>query len=173
MGGGQDLVARAPRIARIVTNAAPNPPHMMEWRGPAAPAAAGMTRSEVPSMTRLLARGHPIVLNWNGVRCQQAAAPRVPRGYPRGGALGLGNISAGKSGVPQWIGGSTNTDTSWHLRYSGRRWTPVPGVTTPGRDDNGMQVIAIPGANAAWAIGTWVDSTNASEPRIEYASPGS
>lgn len=167
----------------------------------------------------------PLLLHWNGISWRRATTPRIPAGYPGGGALGyimaaarspgmwatgtvwtgavpeftpqnwllhwngkswatvtmpggnvlgeagysIGNISAGKSGKPQWIGGSTSAFVSWYLYYTGSRWIAARGVTTRGEYDGGMQVVAIPGTNATWAIGRSVSPRNTDKPRIEYS----
>jgi hypothetical protein len=108
------------------------------------------------------------LLRWNGTSWATVTMPRT--NFLAEAGYSIGNISAGKSGVPQWIGGRTNTDVSWYLYYSGNRWIAARGVTTPGEYDGGMQVVAIPGTNATWAIGTSVSQRNTDKPRIEYAA---
>jgi hypothetical protein len=115
--------------------------------------------------------------HWNGTSWATVTVPDAVAAIPEGVVAGAygdysgGGISAGPSGWPQWIIATPEGDASRYLYYTATGWVSAPGVTTPGQSAAGMRVVAIPGTNATWAIGSsLVDGTSTGRPRVEYTS---
>lgn len=114
---------------------------------------------------------HNWLVHYNGKSWATVAVPAAfqPKKY------GIGNMSAGESGQPQWIGVSlysSNNSTSAYLYDSGGTWTVSQGPTA-GRIEFGMDVSGVPGSNGTWAVGEQTTGGTSSAPdlgmRIEYA----
>lgn len=114
---------------------------------------------------------HNWLVHYNGKSWATVAVPAAfqPKKY------GIGNISAGESGHPQWIGVSLYSDsasTSAYLYDSGGKWTISQGPTA-GHIEFGMDMSGVPGSNATWAVGEQTTGGTANAPdlgmRIEYA----
>jgi hypothetical protein len=103
------------------------------------------------------------LVHWNG--SSWATVP-LPAGF---GEPNVENISAGKSGQPQWIGGDSETDASTYLHYSGGAWSLAAGATAGDEQGFSPHLVSIPGTSATWAVGTSSVPPEMSIGRIEYS----
>jgi hypothetical protein len=111
------------------------------------------------------AGGAPInwLVHWNG---SSWATVAMPAGFAE---PNVGNISAGTSGQPQWIGGDSIGDASTYLHYSSGSWSLAAGTTNGDEQGFSPYLVSIPGTNATWAVGTSSVPGELSIGRIEYS----
>lgn len=111
------------------------------------------------------AGGAPVnwLVHWNG---SSWATVRLPAGF---GEPNVENISAGKSGQPQWIGGDSDTDASTYLHYSSGMWNLAAGATAGDEQGFSPHLVSIPGTSATWAVGTSSVPPELPIGRIEYS----
>lgn len=69
-------------------------------------------------------------------------------------ATAVSGLSPDLAGRPQWMTATTSdSSSSYYLRFRDGAWTLVPGVAIAGQVQPSMTVVHIPGTNSSWAVG--------------------